>query len=156
MVEVVRSAWVMHSAGEMYALVNDIDSYAEFLPWCGASEVLTRGEGEMVAEVQVAYRGLRKSFTTRNRLRANERITMSLVEGPFSELYGVWEFKALREDACKISLDLSFDFSNAAVGALVGPVFKQIADSLVDSFVQRAAELYPRGGEGGAASVSVG
>lgn len=143
MYKVARSAWVMHSAEEMYELVNDIDSYAEFLPWCGASQVLERSAQEMVAQVQVAFRGIKKSFTTRNRLTPFETITMSLVDGPFSELCGVWEFKALRADACKISLNLRFDFANAAADKIVGPIFKHIADSMVESFVQRAARRYP-------------
>ena len=139
---VARSALVMHSAGDMYSLVNDVESYASFLPWCGGSRVLEHTGREMVAEVRIAFRGVSKSFTTRNRLQADEKITMTLLNGPFSELSGVWEFKPLRPDACRISLDLRFDFSSPAAGAVVGPVFRHIADSMVDSFVGRAAQIH--------------
>ncbi len=139
---VARSALVMHSAEDMYALVNDIDSYSRFLPWCGGSEVLVRSEREMTARVRIAFRGVSRSFTTRNRLQPPEKITMTLLDGPFSKLSGVWEFKELQADACRISLDLSFDFSNAITGRVVGPVFKHIADSLVDSFVGRAEQIH--------------
>lgn len=139
---VARSALVMHSAEQMYSLVNDIESYSEFLPWCGASQILEQSEKEMTAQVLIAYRGVKKSFTTRNRLAPFEKTTMTLVDGPFSELSGEWEFKPLRADGCKISLHLQFDFSNAAVGKLVAPVFQHIANSMVQSFVQRADQIY--------------
>ena len=148
MYTVARSALVMHSAEDMYTLVNDIESYALFLPWCGGASVREHTDREMVAEVRIAFRGVGKSFTTRNRLEPFEKITMMLVDGPFSELSGAWTFKPLRRDACRISLDLRFDFSNAVTGRVVGPVFKHIADSMVDSFVGRAAQIHgePRPG----------
>ena len=142
MYTVARSALVRHSAGDMYSLVNDIESYSVFLPWCGASKVLKRTDREVIAQVQIEFRGIKKSFTTRNRLVPCQKILMTLVDGPFSELSGAWEFKPLRPDACRISLDLRFDFSNALVGAAVGPVFKYIADSMVDSFVRRADQIH--------------
>ncbi len=141
---VARSAWVMHSTEEMYTLVNEVESYALFLPWCGASRVLERGDREMIAQVQIAFRGVKKSFTTRNRLTPFESIAMELLDGPFSALSGTWKFQPLQPGACKISLDLRFGFSNAVVGKVVGPVFKTIADSLVESFVKRADELYAK------------
>ena len=142
MYTIARSALVMHSAEEMYSLVNDIESYAQFLPWCGASEVLERGEREVVARVHIAFRGVSQSFTTRNRLTPFEQTQMTLLDGPFSELSGVWEFKSLQPGACRIALDLRFDFSSALTGAVVGPVFKHIADSMVDSFVKRARQVH--------------
>ena len=142
MYSVARSALVMHKAQDMYALVNDVDAYPQFLPWCGGAEVLARSEREMSARVRIAFRGVSQSFTTRNRLEPLEKITMTLLDGPFSELSGVWQFKELQADACRISLDLRFDFSNAMTGRVVGPVFKHIADSLVDSFVRRAGQIY--------------
>lgn len=142
MYTIARSALVAHRAEDMYALVNDIESYPAFLPWCDASAVLSRGEHEMVARVHIAYRGVRRSFTTRNRLTPFERIDLTLVDGPFSALSGAWAFKELRADACRIALDLRFDFAAASAARLIGPVFKRIADSLVDSFVARAAEAH--------------
>ncbi|MDD9855691.1 MAG: RnfH family protein [Gammaproteobacteria bacterium] len=148
MYTIARSALVAHRAEDMYSLVNDIESYSKFLPWCDASTVLSRADHEMVARVHIAYRGVRRSFTTRNRLTPFERIDLALVDGPFSALSGAWAFKELRADACRISLDLRFDFAAAAAARLIGPVFKRIADSLVDSFVARAAEVYGGGGAG--------
>ena len=142
MYTVARSAWVLHSAEDMYALVNDVESYALFLPWCGGAKALERSEREMVAEVRIAYRGIGKSFTTRNHLEPFEKISMTLLDGPFSALSGCWAFKPLRRGACKISLDLRFDFSDAMTGGVVGPVFKHIADSMVESFVRRADQIY--------------
>ena len=142
MYTIARSALVMHSAEEMYSLVNDIESYAQFLPWCGASEVLERGEREVVACVHIAFRGVSQSFTTRNRLTPFEQTQMTLLDGPFSELSGVWKFKSLQPGACRIALDLRFDFSSALTAAVVGPVFKHIADSMVDSFVKRARQIH--------------
>ena len=146
MYTVARSALVMHSAEEMYSLVNDIDAYPRFLPWCGGAEVLARGDREMTARVRIEFRGVSQSFTTRNHLEPFERITMTLVDGPFSVLSGGWAFKPLRPGACRISLDLRFDFSGGVAGQVagrvVGPVFKHIADSMVESFARRAAQIY--------------
>ena len=142
MYSVARSALVCHSSEEMYSLVNDIDSYARFLPWCGGSEVLSHCDDFMRARVDISYRNVRQSFVTDNRLQPYERINMSLVDGPFASLSGAWEFKSLRADGCRIALDLRFDFASKIVGGVVGPVFQSIADSMVDSFVRRAAEIY--------------
>jgi len=143
MYRIARTALVAHRAQDMYALVNDIESYPAFLPWCDASAVLARGDFDMLARVHIAYRGINKSFTTRNKLTPHERIDLRLVDGPFTALAGAWAFKELRADACRISLDLQFDISGPA-RFIIGPVFKRIADSLVDSFVARAAEVYAR------------
>ena len=156
MYSVARSAIVKHSAEKMYLLVSDIDSYPLFLPWCDSSEVLTRSEHEMSARVGIAFHRVSKSFTTRNRLEPFERITMSLQEGPFSELYGGWAFKWLEADACRISLDLRFDFSSAIISSVMGPVFEQIANSMVESFVQRAEYLYPKAGAASATTSGTG
>lgn len=142
MYEVAREAYVAHSGADMYALVNDIESYADFLPWCGDAKIIAREPHMMIAQVRVAFKGIRKTFTTRNRLRPGEKITMELQDGPFSELRGAWEFKSLQTNACKISFRLRFDFSNAVAAKLFAPVFKYIADSMVAAFVQRADEIY--------------
>lgn len=143
--KVERSALVMHSAAQMFALVNDVDRYQEFLPWCGSSEVLSRDDNVAVASVEIAFKGIRKSFTTRNVLTPDKRTEMSLVDGPFSTLAGAWEFTAISDSASRISLSLEFGFSNRLVEAVVGPVFKIIADSMVDSFCKRADQLYAAG-----------
>ncbi len=96
----------------------------------------------MVASVDIAFKGVRKTFTTRNTLHSDDRVDMDLVDGPFSELSGAWMFKALSDDACRISLSLEFGFSSKLVEGLVGPVFRLIADSMVDSFCKRADQIY--------------
>ena len=137
-----KSALVQHTAAEMFALVDDISSYADFLPWCGGSEELSRNDDEVSATVVIAHSGLNKAFTTKNRLQKDKMIEMSLVNGPFKHLHGFWRFEPLSEDACKVSLDLEYEFSNRLISMVVGPVFSQIANTLVDSFCQRAEVIY--------------
>ena len=146
MYKVERSALVMHPAARMCELVNDVDRYQDFLPWCGGSRVLSRDDDGYTASVDIAFKGLSKSFTTRNITSGNEQTDMTLVDGPFSELTGTWSFTPLSPEASKISLSLEFGFSSRVVEAVVGPVFKLIADSMVDSFVKRADELGAREG----------
>lgn len=131
-----------YSCGRMFALVDDIDSYAQFLPWCRSARVLARGSDEVRAVVEIAHSGLHKSFTTLNRLQRDKMIEMRLVEGPFRRLEGYWRFDLLGDEACKVSLDLDFEFSNRLVGLALGPVFTQIANTLVDAFCKRARDVY--------------
>lgn len=146
MYKVERSALVMHPAARMSELVNDVDRYREFLPWCGGSRVLSRDDAGYTASVDIAFKGLSRTFTTRNVTKEAGRTDMTLVDGPFSELQGAWTFQPLSAEASKISLSLEFGFANRVVEAVVGPVFKLIADSMVDSFVKRADELAAREG----------
>ena len=142
MATIAKSALVQHRATEMFALVDDVSSYKDFLPWCGGSEELSRNDDEVKASVMIAHSGLNKSFTTLNRLQKDKLIEMSLIDGPFKHLHGFWRFDELSADACKISLDLEYEFSNRLIGMVVGPVFGQIANTLVDSFCQRAEVIY--------------
>lgn len=137
-----KNALVPYSAMMMYELVNDIESYSAFLPWCTKSEVLARNDDEIRASIDLAKGGVHKSFTTCNRLQAGKMIEMRLVEGPFKHLEGFWRFESLTEDACKVSLDLEFEFSGRLVSMAFGPIFQQIANTLVDAFCKRASELY--------------
>ena len=106
------------------------------------SEMPEQDEGLMRAGLTVAKGGLSQQFTTRNTLVPDESITMDLEKGPFKQLHGVWTFKALGDKACKISLDLSFEYDSAIVRATLGPLFNQAANTLVDAFCQRAKQLY--------------
>lgn len=142
MQQISRNALVPHSAKQMFDLVNDVASYAEFLPWCRSSTVLSQSEDEVRASIEIAHGSLRKSFTTCNRLQSGKMIEMRLLEGPFKHLEGFWRFDVLGDGACKVSLDLEFEFSNKLVGMAMGPIFSQIANSLVDSFSQRAGVIY--------------
>lgn len=146
MYQVERSALVMHPAAHLSELVNDVDRYQEFLPWCGGARVLSRDDRGYTASVDIAFKGLKRSFTTRNTMVDDQRMEMVLVDGPFSDLSGTWTFKAISSEASRISLSLSFGFSNRVVEAAVGPVFRLIADSMVESFCRRADELAERRG----------
>lgn len=142
MTTIRKTALMPYSAAQMYALVDDIGSYPDFLPWCGGSEELSRTDEEVRASVTIAHKGIHKSFTTHNRNQPGKMIEMRLVDGPFKQLEGFWRFDDLGEDGCKISLDLEFEFSNRLIAMALGTVFNQIANTLVDAFCDRARKLY--------------
>lgn len=137
-----RSALLPYPAQALYDLVNDVASYPQFLPWCTATEVLESTPAQMRATIKVGKAGLSQQFTTRNSLRPGEAIDMQLEQGPFRSLHGVWTFQPLGESACKITLDLAFEYSGALVKATLGPLFNQAATTMVDAFCQRARQLY--------------
>lgn len=139
---VQKSALVRFSAQQMYDLVDDIESYPDFLPWCGGSRVLRREDDIVEGEILIVKGAIRKTFATRNRIIHGRKIHMNLLEGPFQSLEGVWNFIPLREDASKISLDLEFEVSGKLAGLAFGPVFNQICNTMVASFTQRAKVLY--------------
>ena len=141
MATIKKSALVLYSAAEMYALVNDVEAYPQFLPWCRSAHVVICGEDELRATIEMAKGGVHKSFTTHNRMQRDRMIDIRLLEGPFKSLEGHWRFDPLRADACKVSLNMDFEFS-ILLRKVIEPVFKQIANSLVDAFCQRAVELY--------------
>lgn len=137
-----RSALVPHSAADMFVLVDTIEEYPIFLPWCAAAEVHKRSGDIVEATLEIRRAGIQKSFMTRNRVRANERIDISLVRGPFRHLAGSWCFEALDGSACKVSLQLEFDIEHAIASLLFGRVFEEISSSLVDAFTRRADDVY--------------
>lgn len=142
MTQVERSALVLHTAEEMFDLINDVERYPEFLPWCAKTEVVSRSDEELVATLFLSKGGLNYSFTTRNQLNRPTRMTLELVEGPFSSLAGVWDFKVLSDEASKVSLNLQFDFSGKIASFAMSKVFNQVATTLVDAFVTRADQVY--------------
>jgi ribosome-associated toxin RatA of RatAB toxin-antitoxin module len=139
-----RSALLPYPAQALYDLVNDVARYPEFLPWCSSAEIIESTESLMRASLGVAsgQGGLSQHFVTRNTLTPGQSIEMNLEEGPFTKLHGLWVFKPLGEKACKISLDMTFDYAGAIVKATLGPLFNQAANTLVDAFCQRAKQLY--------------
>ncbi|MGD8999904.1 MAG: type II toxin-antitoxin system RatA family toxin [Granulosicoccaceae bacterium] len=139
-----KSALVPYSAGEMFALVNDIESYPDFLPWCKTSTVLERSDDEVKASLELARGGIQKSFTTLNRMQRDKMIEMRLINGPFKHLEGFWRFQALNEENSKVMLDMEFEFASRLLSMTVGPVFSQITNTLVDAFTQRAVQVYGR------------
>lgn len=142
MASIKRQAVVPYSAQKMYDLVNTIENYPVFLPWCKSAEIHSRTDDEVKATLTLAKGGLEKSFTTLNRMQVNKMIEVKLVSGPFNHLEGFWTFEALDEETCKVSLDLEFEMANNLVSMMISPVFHQIANSLVDAFCQRAQEVY--------------
>ncbi len=143
MSHIQRNALVHYSPAEMFKLVNDVDAYASFLPWCRSSRILSQQDNEIVASVEIAKGVLNKTFTTRNTLTPDKRIDMELVDGPFKTLQGYWQFDALKTDnACKVSLELEFEFDSAMISIAAKPIFTQIATTLVDAFCKRAVEVY--------------
>jgi ribosome-associated toxin RatA of RatAB toxin-antitoxin module len=139
---VQRSALVMHSDQSMFDLVNDVASYPLFMQGCQAAEVLEHSDQHMVARLDLKKGGVKTSFMTRNRLQAPSLIEMNLEDGPFKSLKGVWTFKALSPEACKVSLDLEFEFNNMAVGLAASRLFSSMANELVDSLCRRADQIY--------------
>jgi ribosome-associated toxin RatA of RatAB toxin-antitoxin module len=142
MKKIARSAIVEHSAAEMYALVEDVEAYPGFLPWCTAAEVHERRPGLTRATLTVGLGGLSHSFTTQNENRPGEAIDMRLVKGPFRSFQGEWRFVALGAAACRIEFRLQYEFSSRTLGRVLAPLFDGIADSMVEAFVQRAAQVY--------------
>jgi len=135
MKRIARSAIVPHGAAQLYALVEDIESYPRFLPWCAGAEVRSRGPGATLATLTVGMHGVKQSFTTQNENRAPEAIDLKFVEGPFRHFAAAWRFQPLGERACKVEFSMEF-------AALLQPLFERIADSMVDAFTRRADEVY--------------
>ena len=142
MPQISRTALVPYSAEQMYQLVNDVNSYPEFLPGCTGSRVIDASANQMTAAVDVSKAGISKTFTTRNTLTDNQSILMQLVDGPFKKLMGGWKFTPLSEDACRIEFQLDFEFTNKLIELAFGRIFKELAGSMVQAFTTRAKEVY--------------
>jgi ribosome-associated toxin RatA of RatAB toxin-antitoxin module len=138
--EVKRSALIAESPARMYALVNDIERYPDFVPWCTAARVDARKDGEVVATLTIKRGPVKSEFTTRNLLEPDKRVLMQFVSGPFRVLEGLWTFTALGDLGCRIELEMRFEFANRVTNALFAPLFEDTAASLVDAFVKRARD----------------
>ena len=143
-----KSVLIWFSAEEMFALVTDVSSYPEFLPWCDKTRIVSQDATGMVAEIGMALGGFHKSFTTRNLHSQGRQVKLSLIDGPFKQLDGTWDFYPLEQEgssemqrACRVELTLHYSFESM-FGALVGPLFDKIAATLIDAFVQRAEKIY--------------
>lgn len=140
MPRVQRTALLPFPAADVFAIVNDVSRYPEFLPWCSAATVIEESHEEVVAALSLSASGITETFTTRNRLTHCEKIDMELVSGPFRELTGGWTFVRLGADeGCRVELDLSFQFNG--VKSLLGVVFNKAADRMVDAFCARATDV---------------
>lgn len=139
MATVRKSVIVPHSCARMYALVEDVERYPEFLPWCAATEVLERTPGVTRARLEIEYRGLKTFIATRNLKLEPEEMILEFEQGPFERFRGRWEFVPLGDEGCRVEFAMEYAFSSAALEALLGPAFGYIAETLVDRFVERAA-----------------
>jgi len=140
--EIKRTALVLHSAPDMFRLVQDVPSYPLFLSWCVHAQVHQQDNQEQLASLRVRIGGVEHEFTTRNRFVQDERLTLSLVDGPFSHLSGEWQFKALGDTGSKVTLLLTFDFSNSLLSSAFRTGFARVADKLVSDFGRRADQVY--------------
>ena len=137
-----RSAIVERSAAEFCALVEDIESYPRFLPWCRAATVRERGPERTVATLDLGFQGLRHSITTENHGRPGESIDMRLIAGPFRRFAAAWRFRPLEDRACKVEFTLEYELAGGKAGRLLEPLLEQIADTIVDAFTRRAEAVY--------------
>ena len=137
-----RSALVPYSTMQMFALVNDIEAYPVFLPWCRGARITSSDPHQLTATIEVAKGPVAKRFSTRNTLIQDQRIDMQLLDGPFRKLQGVWSFSEDPSGLCHISFALDFEYSSTLIAVTLGPLFEHAADRLVQSFCRRAEELY--------------
>jgi len=138
MVSIKKSALVLYSREEMFNLVDSVEDYPNFLPWCGGTEVLTKTSKVTKASIKINFRGVSQTFTTENNKNAPEQMVIKLINGPFKELSGEWRFIELDKDACRIELELHYQFSNIILEKLISPVFNIIANTFIDNFVKEA------------------
>ena len=138
MKSVQKSVLVPYSAAAMFDLVDGIERYPEFLPWCGGAAVLAATPDGKTARIDIDYHGVRAHFTTDNRNRRPDSIIVTLNDGPFRHLHGEWQFVTLDVDACRVEFGLAYEFATPLLSRVVGPVFSHIATTFIDAFVQRA------------------
>lgn len=140
--KVKRTALVPHSAKDMFELVDDVEAYPEFLPWCNDATVQSRDENTVVATLELHKGGMSKHFTTRNERKPFHAIDMALVDGPFRHLDGGWRFRDITDDGCEVTLELEFEFDSRIVDMMFGHFFEEVLAALVDAFTRRAAAVY--------------
>lgn len=139
---VEKNVLVLHSAEHMFDLVNTVEDYPKFLPWCNRTEILKRDEHMLEAVLHMDYMKIRQSFSTRNTNERPHLIRMDLLNGPFRALSGTWQFTPIQDLGCKIDFCLQYEFASTLLSTLIGPVFNHIADTLVDAFIQEADRRY--------------
>ena len=142
MAMVEKSLLIERSSKQMFDLVDDVESYPQFLPWCSQTQVKFRDDKKTVATLHITYHSVKSHFTTENEKEYPSRMTIRLVDGPFRRLEGVWHFKSLAENACKIEFQLSYEFSSKVFEKIIGSIFSQIANTFVEAFVKRADAVY--------------
>lgn len=140
-----KTAVVPYTTRQMYDLVNDIEAYPEFLPWCADARVTVHGEDSLTASLSMASGHIRQSFTTENSMQPGRRIEVHLVSGPFRYLTGSWDFEPVDDGkSCRISLQMDFEFRNKILKLTLSKLFHHIVNTLVDAFTRRAVSIYGR------------
>ena len=142
MPSISRSALVMYSVEQMFLLINDVIAYPQFLPDCSNSKIISEDDNSVTASLLVSKVGLKKWFTTKNTFISNQQVQLELVDGPFNRLHGRWLLTPLSDDACKVSLELDYEFSNKMFDLAFGRVFNSLTNNMVQAFTQRAKNVY--------------
>ena len=143
MTTITRSSLVLYTPDQMFDLVNDVEAYPSFLPWCRSSNIISKDNDVILASLELAKGGIHHVFSTKNTLVQGKSITIELIDGPFKHLEGFWQFGMIGDNqGCRIQLDMDFEFSNRLISMALGPIFTQISGSLVDAFCKRAQEIY--------------
>jgi len=137
-----KSVLVPYAPAQMFELVDRVELYPQFLPWCGGTRVLAQAGDTKTARIDIDYHGVRAHFTTDNANHPPDSIVVTLKDGPFRHLHGEWRFKALGEHGCKVEFDLSYEFATNVLDMAIGPVFSHIANTFIDAFVKRAENVY--------------
>ena len=137
-----KSALLFFSAEQMFDLVNDVTAYPQFIDHCVDAQIIDQAETMMTAKLRLAKAGIEVAFTTQNNLARPSKITLNLLDGPFTSFNGCWQFTHLREGACKVSLYIEFTVDNAVTSKIAGSLFESISHSLVDAFCKRAKLVY--------------
>ena len=133
-----KSAIVLHPVKKMFQLVDTVENYPQFLPWCGSTQIIERDNNKTIASIEINFKGIRQTFTTENTKKHNQEMMIKLVDGPFKLLSGQWMFKNLDKDSCQIELKLEYEFSNIILEKLISPVFNMIANTFIDEFIKEA------------------
>lgn len=139
---VQKTVLIEHSAQQMFDLVDRVEDYPQFLPWCGATELRLRDDTTTTATLHINYHSVKAHFTTENTKVRPTAMSIRLIDGPFRRLEGAWHFKPLAENACKIEFSLTYEFSSKLFEKVIGPVFSHIANTFVDAFTKRAGQVY--------------
>ena len=138
MVTIKKNALVFHSSENMFTLVDQVEDYPNFLPWCGETKVIQRTEKITKATILINYHNVKQSFTTKNIKAFPVKMNINLIDGPFKILKGEWNFIKIEKDTCKIEFELQYEFSNYVLDKLISPVFNIIANTFIDNFVSKA------------------
>ena len=136
--KVRKNAIVFHSKDKMFRLVDLIENYPNFLPWCGSTKIIERNNNKTIASIEINYKGVKQTFTTENTKKINEKMIIKLINGPFKSLSGEWLFKEMAKDSCQIELKVEYEFSNVILEKLISPLFNMIANTFIDEFIKEA------------------